>query len=99
MSADLRTQRDHPAALLQAEADRLSRPEVHRGTITHPGEWSRAADLLRQHEAMHQVTFAALDNDTLARVREAYEHPHETSAFRAGDDLADAVRDLLGLDD
>jgi len=45
---------------------------------------------LLMYEVDHNVTFAALDNDALAAVREAYE-------FAPQSDLASAVCDLLGL--
>lgn len=72
MTTDLKNIYDHPAVLLDAEAERLSLPEVHGGTITYPPVVREAAALLRSYEREHNVTFAALKNDTLERVREAY---------------------------
>ena len=66
-------------------------------------EWPAAADFLRWYEQGKGVTFAALDNDALARVREAYaldvaaRTPEEM--FTANADLVGAGRDLLGLED
>lgn len=52
-----------------------------------------AAEDLRDYEEANDVTFAALDNQTLQRIREAYEGVIDDEALIA------AVRDLLGLDD
>lgn len=61
------------------------------------------ASILWKYERDNGVTFAALDNDALAAVREAYARMQEAPR-NSGDrnlariDLADAVADLLGLE-
>jgi len=70
---------DHPATIVEnAEGGSTVDSRLH-------------ARRLRAYEKDHDVTFAALDNDALKAVREAY---------AADDDetLHDAVRDLLGLE-
>lgn len=60
--------------------------------------------LLRIHERGHDVTFAALDNEALKDVREAYAqslggyHPTVGEIARNLRDLMDAVDRLLGME-
>jgi len=89
MATDLSTVTDHPARII---TDNF-KPEFHA-----------PADYLRAHEDEHQVTFAALDNVTLAGVREAYEQVaaaplHSLDRERALETLYSYVGDLLGLND
>lgn len=63
-----------------------------------------AAGVLRDYEATNDVTFAALDNDVLANVREFYEgvrvfRHDESQRVYVLEYLAGAVSELLGLED
>lgn len=71
----------------------------HPSAILDKGGRTAAAARLRVHEQEFGVTFAALDNDALTAVREAYEAKRANPSDNLGGDLADAIRDLLGLDD
>lgn len=109
MSTDLTTVRDHPAAILDGYAERLS-PEALPKTpdetqpafamrLVQASHYAASASVLRRYEAEHGVTFAALDNDTLERIRQAEDIWSEGDE-RAGDallEIGQAVRDLLGL--
>lgn len=97
MATDLTKVQDHPAELLlrKAAQDRHERlgTEVARQGI------KSAAETLRKHEQEHGVTFAALDNETLARVAETYDlYARQPGQYKAYE-VCDAVRDLLGLGD
>lgn len=89
---DLATIHDHPIQVL------LRTPGIPVGTYT------AAVRRLSDYEAEHKVTFTALDNDTLANLREAYEASMvalpNTGDHRAVDvDVLRAVADLLGLEE
>lgn len=97
---DLKTVYDHPAVILE-DFDEFAVPT----------DGPRAcAGLLRKWEAKHGVTFAALDNDALRDVREAYSRKTDAYGIGAEEshaylescrlaDLESAINDLLGLDD
>lgn len=87
---DLKKAPDHPSVLLDQRAERMTRSIS--ATQAERSATFRAAEVLREHEWDKDITFAALDNDTLRWVQEAWEARHLT-------DLAEAVRDLLDLDD
>lgn len=89
MPTDLTAVRDHPAAILAA---------IPQGASPQPTGLLAALALL-EHEERHGVTFAALDNDALASVREAYDALDNTEpTFEQVRDLARSVADLLGLE-
>jgi hypothetical protein len=98
MSTDLNTVKDHPATLLR---DFYAPQHATPGVVQ---AYQTAATALTGYEQVNNVTFAALDNDTLAAVRGSYAQAQEapvgshiyTEALR---DLYRAVGDLLGLDD
>lgn len=56
------------------------------------------ADHLTKYEEEHGVTFVALDNETLARVQEAYDN-YGKHGDAGRQEFRSAVADLLGLDD
>lgn len=92
-TVNLSTTYDHPAVLLDGAANSGPYPT---------GQVSAA--FLRIYEKDHSVTFAALHNDALAAVREAYEatqaeSPDAHTNYQRASDLASAVRDLLGLEE
>lgn len=100
MATDLTKVNDHPVTLLRKHA------EEHHRRLNHPAlaaAVESAAETLRAHEQEHGVTFAALDNEALSRVAEAYERVSTSGPGYKQDfaevDLADAIRDLLGLGD
>lgn len=96
---DLSKAPDHPAVLTRANAER----QAASGNLGTSAVLNRWADDLALYQARRGVTFAALDNDALANVREAYERT-QASDWRttdhevAIDDLIIAVQALLGLD-
>lgn len=94
MATDLTKVQDHPTALLRKAAE-----ESHylKGTPVAQSAFKAAADTLKEHEKENGVTFAALDNEALARVAEAYE-TYRDDVEHPGV-LASAIADLLGLDD
>lgn len=60
-----------------------------------------AVAILRAHEEEKEVTFAALDNDALIAVREAYEALMTSDVLMGApvQALTSAVNDLLGMAD
>lgn len=115
MPTDLKTVRDHPALFLnQCAADAYERSEALRrrrssetdddGSVdaSYGESYSRSSTRLRAYEIENGVTFAALDNDALAEVREAYAEFQDARGdheYRGGVRIADAINSLLGLDD
>jgi hypothetical protein len=98
MSTDLKTVHDHPATLLE------QRKRMVVVTNTTPEQALAAAKALRAYERNEKVTFAALDNDALQAVREAYAETRLDRGIgglsgEGWSDLADAVNALLGLED
>jgi selenocysteine lyase/cysteine desulfurase len=93
MNTDLTKVQDHPATVLRTEAT------THSITSS---VYITGAETLESYEKEHGVTFAALDNDALEAVREAHEAFHNADSADsyqvAATSLADAVRDLLGLE-
>ena len=90
MATDLTKVNDHPAALLET------------GNLNDVKTEVDAARALRRYEQDRGVTFAALDNEALARVREAYDRANTVRTDdreSALSDFQDAVSDLLGLSD
>jgi len=95
MPTNLIAVKDHPANVLRAEATQHS--------ITS-SVYITGADVLSAYEAANGVTFAALDNEAYKTVQEAYaafEHAPYGSEERLDllAQIADGVRDLLGLAD
>lgn len=92
MSTDLLTVHDHPVNVLR---------EGMKAWDYIP--FSGPATVIRTYEKEHDVTFAALDNDALQEVREAYNTFLDAQDGyippRGGSDLANAISALLGLDD
>jgi hypothetical protein len=95
---DLTAVKDRPATLLRIAADNLVRVPMPAEDSALARGLHVAAATLDSHEREHGVTFAALDNDALEAVRDAYE------ALKTGvvtvdkaDDLLAAVQGLLGL--
>lgn len=66
MPTDLTKVSDHPATLLETRPSGVPALDIPR-ILTD-------AAFLRNYERLMSVTFAALDNDTLAAVREAYSY-------------------------
>ncbi len=98
---DLKNAPDHPAKILTKAVEGYGPTSATRiGHIV-------AAHALRAHEDMENVTFAALDDEDLDNVRTDYtnlreallHHNNEPAIWLAADNLADSIRDLLGLDD
>lgn len=94
--SDLTTAHNHPANLL-----RDFYAPAH-ATVADAEGYRAAASALNGFETVNKVTFAALDNDALARVRESYADAADAdsgSEYRkqALSELAAAVSDLLGL--
>lgn len=100
MSIDLKTVSDHPVRILDEWLDSL--PSGGSGHQERAGG-IRAVEVLRAHEITESVTFAALDNDALKEVREAYfEFSQGSSAdgtTDGGNGLYLAIDALLGLSD
>lgn len=98
MSTDLTTVKDHPATLLRKHYAPI---QASLGNDTEAVVYTSAGNALNNYEQVNNVTFAALDNEALAAVREAYAEaedlPFGAQRHQALDDLAAAVRDLLGL--
>lgn len=98
MSTDLRIVRDHPVNLLTDwYAPQAAGPQGERAFLD-------TARVLRSYEEKNAVTFAALDNDALDQVREAFSNLHngawsEQSDWSKAMQLAEAVSALLGMDD
>lgn len=98
MSTDLNAVKDHPATILSALADTLIEGGWVRATVAD------TANVLREYEQEHAVTFAALDNDALAAVRDAHALVERSDLgsvqrVRALSALYLAVGGLLGLGD
>ena len=97
MSTDLKTVQDHPAAILRKG------PTGGIALPTANAMREHAATMLDRYEAQHNVTFAALDNDALKAVREAYAEASKDRsgyshlAYQCDDDLRRAICDLLSL--
>jgi len=101
MSTDLTTVKDHPATLLRKHYAPI---QASLGNDTEAVIYTSAGNALSNYEQVNNVTFAALDNDALSAVREAYETAADTpfGSEKEADALRDlygAVRDLLGLAD
>lgn len=108
MATDLTAVRDHPARVL---ADHFnSHPYLLADTtgstfskeVVDEATSQDAINVLRIYERDHAVTFAALDNDTLAQVQSLYrEDPLglDRSLTLRSDEFIHAVADLLGLED
>jgi len=100
MSTDLTTVKDHPATLLRKHYAPI---QASLGNDTEAVIYTSAGNALSNYEQVNNVTFAALDNDALTAVREAYERVVNSNPGYLRDnaeiDLTDAVRDLLGLAD
>lgn len=106
MTLDLKTVNDHPATLLERGFPKPD-PDNDKDLFGFVGasvaaHWvGEAARALRTYETHHNVTFAALDNDALAQVREAYDGLYSADPLRADlavGDLVSALCSLLGLD-
>jgi hypothetical protein len=102
MITDLSTVRDHPANVLD-NANVTFTAEAKPGKIIVAVRDTTPADVLREYEALENVTFAALDNEALAALREA--QTGGVVILGSLDYVArlvaieDAVRALLGLGD
>lgn len=66
MPTDLKAMKDHPLRVVTTWLDSL--PAEHH---ERPGGY-RVQEVLAAHEREHGVTFAALDDATLARIRDAW---------------------------
>lgn len=87
---DLKTSETHPVLVLRTVGNRHD-----------TAEYNGAASLLEAYETAREVTFAALDNDTLAAIREEYAAMQDATqqvADRIARDIVGLVRDLLHLD-
>ena len=106
---DLHSVKDHPATVVENLNTTGPRPGVWTNAKTQL--LSAAADL-RTYEMHHDVTFAALDNDTLEAIREVYDREPDLAGM-SGEfhedltrvelerlyELESLVSDLLGLED
>jgi hypothetical protein len=93
MSVDLTTAPDHPVRVLADWLDGL--PPTHH---ERPGGY-RCQEVLSAHEREKGVTFAALSNDALQRIREAWDglgeladaaDPDDPETVQANDARVDA---------
>lgn len=91
MATDLAVIHDHPATLLSQQAS--------LGSDTYADGMATAASFLRGYERTGGVTFAALDNDALSAVKEAWEALGPSAFLSPVSDLHSAVQALLGLGD
>lgn len=98
MSTDLTTVKDHPAVIFDRLAQEAKAAEAEFGAAPHASMAFRAASsVLRGVEMTTDVTFAALDNKTLAAAREAYDALSYADGLTVAE-FVSAVGDLLGLD-
>lgn len=88
MATDLTTVPDHPATLIEGSVRGSLQSERTAGTF-------QAATFLRVFEREHDVTFVALDNETLEAVYEVYNRPGGIEEY----EFIGLVADLLGLGD
>lgn len=94
---DLTNAYDHPARVLEDVATkRLSSGEIKLPTVAVVAV---AITDLREYEAENDVTFAALDNETLLEVRRAYRALDGDTTMKSTNEFEAAVAALLGLDD
>lgn len=99
MATDLKQVQDHPARILWDIAERNG---ARLKAPASEAAFKAAAERLHAHEQENGVTFAALDNDALARVAESYDlltGGGSVNRDLVQQDLNDAIRDLLGLGD
>ena len=75
----------------------LTTAHDHPAVLLTERRQEMAATILRDYESERGITFAALDNDTLASLRAAYEAIDGPNSGQAMADLVNAVGDLLGL--
>ena len=106
MPTNLAAVNDHPSTVLIAAAPKPDHEVVtniqHFVADSARAVWfERAAHVLREYEAQHDVTFAALDNDALANLRDAWDACADSSdvpAFlKQVKVVFEAISDLLGL--
>lgn len=87
--------RAHSAALYHDSADAVG---FDRALVENRADgYARAATFLMAHEFENDVTFVALDNETLTALVDAYKSDREDSDRQF--EVFRLVRDLLGLDD
>lgn len=102
MPTDLTTVRDHPANLLDGMRDVLVGvlPSA-AGSRLAIEMMGTAGSYLRDYEKEKGVTFTALDNDGLDRVREAWDglYSNYEDGQVSTSEFVSAVGDLLGLED
>lgn len=99
MVTDLKAAYDHPANLLRRVSARWRQRDLDQSA-----GYSRSADALAIYEKNNDVTFAALDNGTLATIREQFNAARDVDLpmdvrNEAAEDVLRAVTDLLGLGD
>lgn len=108
MPLDLTRVKDHPSRVLDRITYDGPKGESETQTqfalrLVRAANIEEAATALASYEGEHNVTFAALDNDALAAVREAYAAGEDATGIvdvsTAHQALRDAVNALLGLDD
>ena len=95
MATDLKAVKDHPAQILH---DRD--PSLIRDDGKDLGSVRYAANILWAHESNNNVTFAALDNDAIKAVREAYEQIAACDGYVSWlrlQALMSAIDGLLGM--
>ena len=96
MPTDLNTVKDHPAQILN---DRDASLTTDDGRM--PDDLEYAANVLRAYESNNNVTFAALDNDALAVLRDAYEGVVNQQGYISRERvsaLLSAIDGLLGME-
>lgn len=100
MPTNLHTVKDHPANIIDDHAGELAK-RLDSGSA--PEIYQRVATVLRAVEVDRDVTFAALDNQALANVREDYAAWSDAigvdAKARAANRFVYTVIDLLGLAD
>jgi len=92
---DLKNAKDHPMRVLLTEGEKhlyAASPEIMVGFIG-------AGGCLVTYEDEHNLTFAALDNDGLNALKEAYENYAAAPGQYNAQEVVDIVKDLFGLGD
>lgn len=103
MSTDLTIVKDHPAVIFDRLSTAALAGEIEDGTAHHGSMAFRAAStVIRGYEETAQVTFAALDSETLGRVQYLYDNDPDSTPGRPvnfrPDEFIREVALLLGLD-
>lgn len=100
---DLSKAYDHPVQVLRKYLESVNRAEAFSAELKKLSAQD-ACQVLEAYEKEHDVTFAALDNETLAALKEAYWRDadpdfDESLSERRRMDIENAIDRLLGLED